>query len=169
MFSRPKKKCGPLCMRPDVMGGGAVSAKDGIQNTQLSLRGRRVEAEKGSRMSSESRPENDARWQPRLFSPGLDDALHSFLSFPTQTAWFCCFEADRFCVSASFHRKEAETQNLSTSKQQNQAVCVGKDKNECRGSSRPDSCHSKNTGAPHAVLIQRKCYNLSKIWTVCYD
>ena len=70
--------------------------------------------------------------------PGLDDGPHSFLSFPTQTAWFCCFEDDRFCVSASFNQPPAETQNLSASKQQNQAVCVGKDKNECGPSSRPE-------------------------------
>ena len=58
--------------------------------------------------------------------------------FPTQTAWFCCFEADRFCVSAGGCLKEAETQNLSASKQQNQAVCVGKGKRGRGARSRPD-------------------------------
>ena len=36
-----------------------------------------------------------------------------FLPFPTQTAWFCCLEADRFCVSASLKLQPGSEQLMS--------------------------------------------------------
>ena len=64
---------------------------------------------------------------PPTLKAAMLNAPLPLLPFPTQTAWFCCLEADRFCVSASLKLQLPSRSRLGVAKEkQNTKSTSGK-------------------------------------------